>query len=80
VTLRWDSAPAQNEYWAPSASGDAAFSRNPRLFILRAMKSARVVVRVHEFAAPATAIFDLSTLNEELNKLPELKSAIHGKP
>jgi hypothetical protein len=40
------------------------------------LKSSRVVIRVHEFRAPATAVFDLSGLGDELDKLPSLKNAV----
>lgn len=76
VTIRWDSEPAKDEVWSPSATGDAAFARYSGEFVQRAMKSAKVVIRIHEFRAPATAIFDLSGLTEELEKLPALKLAV----
>lgn len=75
ITLRWDAKPAQDLTWESSNTGDAAFAPHPCEFLQQMVKSKTLAIRVHEFRAPTTLVFDVSRSNEAVDKFPALKAA-----
>lgn len=80
VLLRWDSAPAETSTWESSVTGAGVFAPSAKKFILRAMKTSKLVVRLYAFTGEEqTAVFDLTGLTDELAKFPELQKTLAEK-
>jgi hypothetical protein len=77
VMLRWGQETPQQQLWQPATDFTAAFCPRPKEFILKAIESSRLVVRLYpKFSGESTVVFDLTGLDDELRKYPELRSSL----
>lgn len=77
LLLRWDQNHAENVTWDSASNHKAAFAPAPKKFILRAMKTSRLVVRAFpKFEGERTATFDMVGLADKMAKYPELMKSL----